>query len=195
MNDDNESLWVAMDEVEAEFGRPSSNELRRMFMNQIPDPIEGRIVGPGEPSPGRNQMPRTPDPEGKRLMMMPMKGRPIPGGTYAAFVLDGPAAGQWKVAQNHWRAVQMDTSRSIWSQDPHSRYQDETISTKTTIYELQRLAISSEGRRLIDEPGQRRQYWFWSSVPAHEMDPAAAVFLLIEAEPWQAQMCRVPERY
>jgi hypothetical protein len=62
------------------------------------------------------------------------------------------------------------------------------------MYSLQRLAISSPRPTLGEEPGERRQYWFWSCVPVHEMDPAAAVFLLIDAEPWQTQLCRVPER-
>jgi hypothetical protein len=160
----------------------------------LPDSIEGRVLPPNAPSPGRNQGP-PPEPKPNRLMMMPLEGRPIDGGTYAAFVLDGPAAGKWAVQQNHWRAVQMASARSVWHMANNAMYQDEVIETKTTVYQLQRLAIGSRGARIGSDDGEYRQYWFWSSVEPYLMDPAMAVFLLIDAEPWQTQMCRVPDRH
>jgi hypothetical protein len=195
VSDDDMSPWASLDAIEAEARVPDRlAEYRSAMLNRIPDPVEGRIVGPGEPSPGRNQTPRQPDPDGKQLTLMPLEGRPVPGGTYAAFVLDGPAAGTWRVERDHWRAVQVDHHRdAMWYANPKG-YADESLSMKQTVYSLQRLAISTPRRTLGEEPGERRQYWFWSSVPTWEMDPAAAVFLLIDAEPWQTQLCRVPER-
>lgn len=194
MSDDDP--WARLDDIESEASRDNrSDQFRRHYLNQVERPaVEGRVLRPGDPSPGRNQSRPEPDPEGQQLMMMPLEGRPIPGGTYGAFVLDGPAAGQWRVEHDGWRAVEMDHARdAMWYATTTGKYADESLSMKTTMYRLQRLAIGTTGR-LVDDPGERRQYWFWSSVPVWEMDPAAAVFALIDAEPWQAQMCRVPDR-
>lgn len=203
MDDADESMWANMDDVERNAHEETRDLARRAMLNRYddpsrrgPEPVEGRIVRPGEPSPGRNQTPRTPEPQGKSLMMNPLEGRPIAGGTYAAFVLDGPAAGKWTVERDHWRAVQMDHHQdAMWHAMRGGRYMDEAISVKQTVYHLQRLAIATRQQDPGNDPDERRQYWFWSSVPVWEMDPAAAVFLLIDAEPWQTQLCRVPDRH
>lgn len=192
---DDVSPWASMDAIEAEVSAETAqSKVRRALVGPEVfqrDPVEGRVLRPGEPSPGRNQ-PRPPDrePEPNQLMMAPLEGRVLADTAYSAFVLDGPAAGKWEVQHDNWRAVQIDHQRdAMWYATQTGQFTDEIVSVKYTVYRLQRLAIRS---RLGDEG---RQYWFWSSVPVHEMDPAVAVFMLIDAEPWQTQLCRVPARH
>lgn len=195
-NPEDPAPWASLDDFEREAKPHAIERMREHYLNQVePQIVEGRVVRPGEPSPGRNQRAYAPSPDPRGLMMRPLEGRAIPGGTYSAFALDGPAAGKWVTEHDHWRAVELDHHRDVawYAMNPSGAYQDEALSYKQTLYSLQRLAIGSGTRPGEPEPTERRQYWFWSSVPVWEMDPAAAVFLLIDAEPWQTALCRVPD--
>lgn len=151
--------------------------------------VEGRVLRPGDPSPGRNQGPRRADPPSKQLRMEyvgPMEGQIVRGGTYGAFCLDGPARGKWQVQVPPFRVV-LPVDHLVWMPESTKNIIDESITVKTVTYDLHRLALHGSE--------EVRQYRFWSSRPGWDLEPGDALFLLIDAEPWQTALCRVPDRH
>lgn len=150
------------------------------------EPVQGRIVGPGEPSPGRNQTPYASPPPGKQLQLEyqgPATGTIVPGGAYGAFCLDGPKATKWQVQIPPFRVIRQRPPIN-WA--TVGSVPDLGVSLEYDTYDLHVLAMWGSG--------MERRYRFWSTLPYWEIDPGLALFLLIDAEPWQAQQCRVEMR-
>jgi len=195
MDESSDGKWVSMDEIEAEVSR-TPDTYRRAMLNRpesVSDemprrgPVEGRVLRPGERLPGAAVPTPPPEPKSRTRLMEyvgPVTGRVLGADVFQAFVLDGPAAGQWKVERNHWRAIEMvDGPTYRFGNMGGAPYLDESVHTKTTMYSLHKLGLMV--------PNNRRLYGFWSSLPPGQMEPIDALYLLIDAEPWQSRACRI----
>jgi hypothetical protein len=165
-------------------GRSEARDIARRGLT----PVEGRVLRPGERAPGIDKpyvAPPKPKPPQELMQYFgPVNGRIMGVDVFSAFVMDGTAAGTWKVERNHWRAVEMDASPIYMSRGlGGTPYLDESVHTKTTTYSLHKLGLMG--------PGSRRMYGFWSSLPPGQIEPIDALFLLIDAEPWQSKACRL----